>query len=123
MNEAVKAFDASDEGYISKVEMARRMDVSTRTIEVWMREKKVPFEKIGRTVRFYWGDVRSYLSRRNAIVAQPGTQLRPTEGTHDRMRQLAAAIRRQQRHGKKKAGVDLGIADDNSQPPEIRRRQ
>ena len=93
----IEKTNCPDDGYITKLEMAKRLRVSSRTIEVWMREKKVPFEKIGRTVRFHWGDVRTYLSRRNAIAAQPENQLRPTEGTHPRMRELAAAIRKQHR--------------------------
>lgn len=55
--------------YISKTEMAKRMDVTTRTIETWMRERKAPYEKIGKTVRFHWGDVRQHLSRQSRVAA------------------------------------------------------
>ena len=97
VNELTDRPNEAADGYISKKKMARRMAVSTRTIEVWMREKKVPFEKIGRTVRFHWGDVRAYLARRNRIAAPPEDQLRPAEGTRARLQELAAAIRRRHR--------------------------
>jgi excisionase family DNA binding protein len=99
MKESTARTDGADDIYISKLEMARRMDVSTRTIEVWMRQNKVPFEKIGRTVRFHWGDVRTYLSRQNRIAAQPKAPLQPAEGTSSRLQELAAAIRNQHRGG------------------------
>ena len=70
------------------------MNVSTRTIEAWMRDGKVPFQKIGRTVRFHWGDVRDYLSRQRHDGAGSRKQLRPVEGTRVRMEALAASIRR-----------------------------
>ena len=93
MNESTARSNLADDIYISKLEMARRMDVSTRTIEIWMRQNKVPFEKIGRTVRFHWGDVRTYLSRRNHVAAQPQDQLRPSEGISARLQELARSIR------------------------------
>lgn len=114
----IEAVNPSDEGYISKVELARRMDVSTRTIEIWMRERKVPFEKIGRTVRFHWGDVRDYLSRRSAMAVQPRDHLRPTEGTSDRLKELAASIRQRQRLNSHKPAIStVGNSDDNSSTP------
>jgi excisionase family DNA binding protein len=97
MQESVENTNWPDDGYISKLEMARRLDVRIRTIEVWMRQKKVSYEKIGRTVRFNWGDVRTYLSRHNRIPAQPEEPLRLIEGTSSRLKELAAVIRKQHR--------------------------
>lgn len=85
-----------DDWYISKSELARRMDVSTRTIEMWMQKRKVPFEKIGKTVRFNWRDVRNYLARHNQGFRQVGNHLSPPEGTAARLRELAASIRQKQ---------------------------
>jgi excisionase family DNA binding protein len=102
--------------YISKTEMAKRMDVTTRTIETWMRERKVPFEKIGKTLRFHWGDVRQHLSRQSRVAAQPRDHLRPVEGTSARLRELAASIRQRQRLTAK-APTKLGIHVDNSGSP------
>ena len=85
-----------DDGYITKLEMAKRFKVTPRTIETWVRQKKVPCERIGRTVRFCWNDVRNYLARQNASAAQPQNPLCPTESTKSRMQELAAEIRRRQ---------------------------
>lgn len=82
-----------DDRYISKAELAERMNVSTRTIETWMRQNKVPFEKIGRTVRYHWGDVRNYLARQRSLATQRPDHLRPAEGVRGRLRELAASIR------------------------------
>src|ERR1043166_699169 len=97
MNESVEIDSRVDDEYISKLEMARRMAVSTRTIETWMHEGKVPFEKIGRTVRFHWGDVRSFLLSRNRNSSLVENQLRLTEGTKARFQELAASIRKRHR--------------------------
>jgi excisionase family DNA binding protein len=79
------------------MEMAKRMDVSARTIETWMRRRKVPFEKIGRTVRFHWGDARNYLFRHSRVEAQPLEPARLGEGVSPRLKNLAASIRRRER--------------------------
>lgn len=79
------------------------MDVSTRTIEIWMRQNRIPFEKIGRTVRFHWGDVRAYLSRRNYPTAQLEIQMSPIEGSRAHLRKLAATIRKRRQLIKNKA--------------------
>ena len=97
MNESIETDRRADDEYISKLEMARRMAVSSRTIEAWMHEGKVPFEKIGRTVRFHWGDVRSFLLRRHCNSSHVESQLRPAEGRKARFQELAASIRKRHR--------------------------
>ncbi|SVD54422.1 uncharacterized protein METZ01_LOCUS407276, partial [marine metagenome] len=42
---------------IKKEQLARRVGVTTRTLESWMRLGYVPFIKIGRSVRFDPEDV------------------------------------------------------------------
>jgi excisionase family DNA binding protein len=54
MNEKNGNPSQEEDRYISTIELARRTDVNTRTIGSWMRKNKIPFEKIGRTVRFHW---------------------------------------------------------------------
>jgi excisionase family DNA binding protein len=103
MIEPVDETNRANEQYISKTEMAKRMDVSVRTIESWMKKRKVPFEKIGRTVRFNWGDVRTHLAKQSRVEAQRPNHLRPMEGTRGRLRELAAGIRR--RHRLDPAGI------------------
>jgi excisionase family DNA binding protein len=41
-------------GLMRKAEVAELCSVSPRTIDQWMKEKKIPFVKIGRNVRFRW---------------------------------------------------------------------
>lgn len=93
MNEPTEVSDV----YISKSELARRMGVTTRTIETWMRQSKIPFAKIGRTVRFHWGDVQHRLaSRQQAVVDQPLCALKPDSAT-PRLKELASVIRARRR--------------------------
>ena len=54
---------ASADDILEKPEAARRLKISTRTLDQWMRAKRLPFLKIGKTVRFRWGDVLSHLER------------------------------------------------------------
>jgi hypothetical protein len=42
---------------IDKRETARRLHKSVRTIDSWMKGRKLPFMKIGRTVMFRWGAI------------------------------------------------------------------
>jgi len=42
---------------LDKREAARRLHKSVRTIDSWMKGKKLPFMKIGRTVMFRWSAI------------------------------------------------------------------
>jgi len=46
---------------LEKPETAERLKISTRTLDQWMRSGRVPFLKIGKTVRFRWQDVLAHL--------------------------------------------------------------
>lgn len=50
------------EPYIDKAEVARRLRKQVRTIDNWMRDGKIPYFKIGRSVNFKWSDVESHLA-------------------------------------------------------------
>ena len=83
-------------GYITKTEMAARMQVTPRTIDSWMAKGLVPFRKIGRTVRFDWGEVCEHLRARNqAPVTVQAQHL--GAGIAEMLRQRAAEIRRSTR--------------------------
>jgi excisionase family DNA binding protein len=44
--------------------IAQRYGISTRTVDRWIAEKRIPHLKLGaRTVRFKWPDVEAALSR------------------------------------------------------------
>ena len=53
---------ASADEILEKFEAANRLKISTRTLDQWMREGRVPFLKIGKTVRFRWADVLAHLN-------------------------------------------------------------
>jgi excisionase family DNA binding protein len=43
--------------FITKTELASRLKVSARTIEIWVKSGKIPCAKVGHTVRFDWAAV------------------------------------------------------------------
>jgi excisionase family DNA binding protein len=57
---AVSAQD--DERLLTKRELAGRLRVSTRTVDDWMRAKRLAYLKCGKTVRFRWRDVLEKLN-------------------------------------------------------------
>ena len=42
---------------LTKRDIARELQLGRRTIDVWMRQGRIPFLKIGKTVRFRLSDV------------------------------------------------------------------
>jgi excisionase family DNA binding protein len=48
---------SADEILLDKREAARRLGKSVRTVDGWMRAKKLPYVKVGRSVLFRWGAV------------------------------------------------------------------
>jgi excisionase family DNA binding protein len=52
---------ASADEILQKSATAERLKISTRTLDQWMRAGRVPFLKIGKTVRFRWNDVVAHL--------------------------------------------------------------
>ncbi len=55
------AATASADEILEKPETAERLKISTRTLDQWMRSGRIPFLKIGKTVRFRWPDVVAHL--------------------------------------------------------------
>jgi excisionase family DNA binding protein len=54
--------DRLGDGLLTKRELARRLRLSLRTIDAWMRTKHLPYIKAGKTVRFRWEDVLEKLN-------------------------------------------------------------
>ena len=52
---------ANADELLEKPETAKRLKISTRCLDQWMRAGRVPFLKIGKTVRFRWHDVLAHL--------------------------------------------------------------
>ena len=54
--------NANADELLDKRETADRLKISTRTLDQWMREGRVSYLKISKTVRFRWGDVIAHLT-------------------------------------------------------------
>jgi excisionase family DNA binding protein len=59
---AEQVVDRATDDLLIKREVAAKLRRSVRTIDAWMREGKLPYFKVGRTVRFRWSDVLKKLS-------------------------------------------------------------
>jgi len=59
--------------YITKTEIAERFHVTPRTVEAWMAKRIIPFQKIGRTVRFHWPTVVAFVNSESAKYFAPDT--------------------------------------------------
>jgi excisionase family DNA binding protein len=51
------------EGFIDKVEVAKRLKKKLRTVDNWMRRGLLPYYKIGRSVSFKWSEVEAHLGQ------------------------------------------------------------
>ena len=60
-SEAV-ANDRASVGLLRKRELAEKLAISKRTLDVWMQKGRIPFLKVGRSVRFRWPDVLEKLN-------------------------------------------------------------
>ena len=58
----IGATDRAVQGLLRKRELAARLAISKRTLDVWCAQGRVPFLKIGRTVRFRMSDVLEALN-------------------------------------------------------------
>jgi excisionase family DNA binding protein len=48
---------SADETILDKRGIARRLNKSVRTIDVWMKRGRLPYIKVGRSVLFRWSAV------------------------------------------------------------------
>ena len=60
-NEAAASERASDR-LLRKPELAEKLSISKRTLDVWMKRGRIPFLKVGKSVRFRLGDVLEKLN-------------------------------------------------------------
>jgi len=56
------------EAFLTKKDVANLLRITTRSVDEWMRKRRLPFYKIGRTVRFKLADVEQHL-RNTFLVA------------------------------------------------------
>jgi predicted site-specific integrase-resolvase len=45
------------EGLLTKFEIAERLKIAPRTLEIWRQKGRIPFFKIGKSCRYRWNDV------------------------------------------------------------------
>jgi len=57
-----QTIDRASDYLLNKRELATRLRRSPRTIDLWMRQGKLTYLKIGKTVLFRWGDVLEKLN-------------------------------------------------------------
>ncbi len=62
-NEMTNIPENNFEAFISKPEVARRLNKKVRTIDSWMQQGLLPYYKIGRSVSFKWSEVEKHLSQ------------------------------------------------------------
>jgi excisionase family DNA binding protein len=48
---------SADETLLDKSGLARRLNKSVRTVDAWMKARRLPYIKVGRSVLFRWGAV------------------------------------------------------------------
>jgi excisionase family DNA binding protein len=56
------AIERASDGLLTKRQLAPKLQIAPRTLDLWMRKGRIPFLKVGRTVRFRLGDVLEKLS-------------------------------------------------------------
>jgi excisionase family DNA binding protein len=54
--------DRASVGLLRKRELAQQLAISKRTLDAWMQKGRIPFLKVGRSVRFRLSDVLEKLS-------------------------------------------------------------
>jgi predicted DNA-binding transcriptional regulator AlpA len=47
---------------LNKWELAEKLRIGKRTVDLWMKQKRLPFLKVNKTVRFVWRDVLEKLN-------------------------------------------------------------
>ena len=57
---------AINDRLLSYAEVAQRMGVSIHTVRGWVHQRRIPFLKAGKSVRFMWADVLQWLQKNGA---------------------------------------------------------
>ena len=60
------------EPFISKRELARRLNKSLRTIQYWQRRGIIPYIKCGRSALFNWTEIQAHLQSNFRVCRDPG---------------------------------------------------
>jgi excisionase family DNA binding protein len=57
-----------------KQQFAQRASVSVRSVDNWIRDRRIPFLRIGRTVRIPWREALETLNRNYRLNARSGRE-------------------------------------------------
>ena len=57
------AAERGEDYLLTKIDLAERLRVKPRTVDNWMAAGRLPFLKVGKTVRFFWPTVKESLLR------------------------------------------------------------
>ncbi len=60
-NHVEQITDRASDDLLVKRELAKKIRRSPRTVDLWMRQGKLPYLKVGKTVLFRWADVLAKL--------------------------------------------------------------
>jgi excisionase family DNA binding protein len=63
------------EAFLTKIDVAKLLRITTRSVDEWMRKRRLPFYKIGRTVRFKLADVEQHLRNTCLVAGRAGSSL------------------------------------------------
>lgn len=58
----VQAAPVTAGGYLTKPEVARMFRITPRTLDQWQAAGRLPFFKLGRTVRYKLSDIEAHLA-------------------------------------------------------------
>jgi len=61
-NHTEQSFERATDDLLVKREVAAKLKKSPRTVDAWMRQGKLPYIKLGKTVLFRWRDVLEKLN-------------------------------------------------------------
>ena len=61
-NHTDQAVERATDDLLVKREVAAKLKRSVRTVDAWMRQGKLPYIKLGKTVLFRWRDVLEKLN-------------------------------------------------------------
>jgi hypothetical protein len=62
-NHVEQITDRASDDLLVKSELAKKIRRSPRTVDLWMRQGKLPYLKVGKTVLFRWSDVLEKLGQ------------------------------------------------------------
>jgi predicted DNA-binding transcriptional regulator AlpA len=55
--------DSATDGLLNKWELAPKLRISKRSVDLWMQRGWLPYIKLGKSVRFRWSDVVEQLAK------------------------------------------------------------